>query len=166
MPAVIKKVFHQRVVAEGGTAPASRIVKTLTEAGVPLLAISAGPSGVELFTDDQGAIQRVADTLGWTLSAAEPAFLIQSQVRTGVMGSILGSLAEAQIPVTALEAISAGEGRFGALLRVEQGDVDRAAEVLHVSPHSYTPPFDTVDESSEESFPSSDSPAWILPAPQ
>jgi hypothetical protein len=46
------------------------------------------------------------------------------------IAKLMTKLAHAKINVTAVDAVTAGAGRFGAILWVKQKDVTRAARVL------------------------------------
>ena len=50
----------------------------------------------------------------------------------GAVAETLGRLAAAKINVTAIDAVCAGAGRYGAILWVPQRDVGRAAKALGV----------------------------------
>jgi UTP:GlnB (protein PII) uridylyltransferase len=58
------------------------------------------------------------------------AFLLESEDRVGVLAELTRKLADAGINITALDAVTAGAGRFGALFWVPPDDYNRAAEVL------------------------------------
>jgi hypothetical protein len=53
--------------------------------------------------------------------------------RPGVIADLLQRLAAAKINVTALDAVCAGSGRYGAILWVAPRDVTRAARALGAS---------------------------------
>jgi hypothetical protein len=48
------------------------------------------------------------------------------------MGDLTDQLASARINMTAVTGLSAGQGRFGAILWVKPGDVKKAAKVLGI----------------------------------
>ncbi len=57
-------------------------------------------------------------------------FLVQGDDRVGAMADIVGKLAEAKINITAVDAVSTGLGRYGAILWVKPRDVKKAAKLL------------------------------------
>ncbi|MFQ5842535.1 MAG: hypothetical protein ACE5I8_08870, partial [Thermodesulfobacteriota bacterium] len=60
-------------------------------------------------------------------------FLIQGDDRVGAVADIMAKLAGAGINVTALDAVTAGFGRYGAILWVKPRDVNKATQVLGAS---------------------------------
>ncbi len=60
-------------------------------------------------------------------------FLVQGEDRPGAVAASLQKLAEANINVTAVDAVSAGNGRYGAILWVKPLDVKKAAKGLKAS---------------------------------
>lgn len=113
----------------------ARILGALRDAGVNLLAFSAFPEGarksqLDFIPEDAAAFTKAAKRAGVKLSARKSGFLIQGDDRPGAIAGIAGKLAAAKINVTALDAVCAGAGRYGALLWVKAKDVRRAAKVL------------------------------------
>jgi len=64
------------------------------------------------------------------VSARKTVFHAQGQDRVGALTGILGKLAKAKINLVALDAVTAGKRRFGAIFWVKKRDVARAARVL------------------------------------
>ncbi len=66
------------------------------------------------------------------LSDKKTAFLVEGDDRIGAAAGVLDKLAAAKINVTALDAVRGGGGRYGAIIWVKPGDVDKAAKALGV----------------------------------
>ena len=115
---------------------AARMLAVLREAGVNLLVFSGFPEGrrgqLDFVPADAGAFRQAAKKAGWKLTGPKRAFLLQGEDRVGAVAETLGKLAAAKINVTAIDAVCAGAGRYGAILWVPQRDVGRAAKVLAV----------------------------------
>ncbi len=113
---------------------AARALSTLKDAGINLLAFSGFPKGrrsqLDFIPADPAAFMKVAKKAGWKLSARKTGFFIQGEDRTGAVADILGKLANAKINVTAIDAVCAGSGRYGAILWVKPPDLKRAAKAL------------------------------------
>lgn len=124
--------FYVRVANKPGEG--ARVLGVLKEAGINLLAFSGFPRGgraqLDLVPSDPAAFRQVAKKAGWKVTGPKRAFLFQGDDRVGAVADILGKLAAAKINVTATEAISAGEGRYGAILWVKPASVNRAAKAL------------------------------------
>ena len=60
------------------------------------------------------------------------AFLIQGEDRVGAVAGVLTKLEQAQINVTAMQAIATGEGRYGAILWVKPRNIGKATQALGV----------------------------------
>jgi len=60
-------------------------------------------------------------------------FLVQGEDRRGAVAELMAKLADAKINVTAIDAVAAGAGRYGAILWVKLGDVTKAAKILGTS---------------------------------
>jgi hypothetical protein len=109
----------------------------LKAAGINLLAFSGFPKGqraqLDFIPADPAAFVKVAKRARWKLSAKKSGFLIQGEDRPGALADFMGKLADARINVTALDAVCAGAGRYGAILWVKPPDLKRAAKALGVS---------------------------------
>ena len=112
----------------------ARILRALGDAGVNLLAFTGFPEGRAVQLDfvpaDAGAFVAAAKAAKVKLSRPKKAFLISGDDRTGAMADVHAKLAAAKVSVTAADAVTAGMGRFGAILWVQPKDVKKAAAAL------------------------------------
>jgi hypothetical protein len=134
MPDTIRKVDYFTVSAPNKVGQGVRILKALRDANVNLLAFSgfprAGRAQIDFIPEDTAAFKAAAKMAGFKLSAKKTGFLIQGQDRVGAIVDTLGKLAEAKINVTALDAVTAGEGRYGVIFWVKPKDVAKTAKLL------------------------------------
>lgn len=112
----------------------AKVLAGLAAEGVNLLAFSGFPAGrkaqLDLIPQDGAALRRAAKKLGVKLSASKKGFLLQGDDRVGAMTALLDTLADAKINVIAMDAVSTGDGRFGAIFWVTPQSVARAAKLL------------------------------------
>ncbi len=124
--------FYTEVSDKPGEA--ARMLGQLRDAGVYLLAFSGFPKGrraqLDFVAPDTAAFKAAARKARWKLTGPKRAFLIYGDDRVGVGAELLGKLAEANINVTATQAVFAGADRFGMILWVKSRDVKKTATVL------------------------------------
>ncbi|MEK7370141.1 MAG: hypothetical protein AAB265_01680 [candidate division NC10 bacterium] len=136
MADTIQRVDYFYTMVPDKPGEAARMLAVLREAGVNLLVFSGFPEGrrgqLDFVPADAGAFRQAAKKAGWKLTGPKRAFLLQGEDRVGAVAETLGKLAAAKINVTAIDALCAGAGRYGAILWVPQRDVGRAAKVLGV----------------------------------
>ena len=134
MPDTIRKVDYFTVSAPNKVGEGVRMLKALRAANVNLLAFSgfprAGRAQIDFIPEDTMALKDAAKKAGIKLGAKKSGFLIQGQDRVGAIVDTLGKLADAKINVTALDAVTAGEGRYGVIFWVKPKDVAKTAKLL------------------------------------
>ena len=123
MAETIRQVDYYYVETPNKPGEAARALAAVKEAGVNLLAFSGFPNGrrsqLDFIPEDPAAFVKAARKAGLKLSARKTGFLIQGEDRVGAIGDVLGKLAAARINVTAVDAVCAGEQRYGAILWVK-----------------------------------------------
>lgn len=136
MAETIRRVDYFYTMVPDKPGEGARILGALKDAGVNLLAFTGFPEGrraqLDFFPEDPVALVQAAKQAKVKLSARKSGFLIDGDDRVGVIADILGKLAAAKINVTAVDAVTAGAGRFGAILWVKSRDLTRAAKALGV----------------------------------
>ena len=136
MTDTIRRVDYFYIETPNRPGEAARALKALKDAGINLLAFSGFPKGrraqLDFVPADPVAFVKAAKKAGWKLSAKKSGFLIQGSDRPGAVADILGTLADAKINVTAVDAVCAGADRYGAILWVKPPDLRRAAKALSV----------------------------------
>ncbi len=136
MAETIRRVDYFYVTAPNKPGEGARALSTLKEAGINLLAFSGFPSGrrtqLDFVPEDPSAFRKVARKAGWKLSPRKTGFLIEGEDQVGALLNVVSRLADAKINVTAVDAVCAGQGRYGALLWVKPPDVRKAAKALGV----------------------------------
>jgi len=124
--------FYVEVANEAGAGAAH--LKALGDAGVNLLAFTGFPAGrkaqIDFIPEDTAAFRAAAKKNKWKLSAQKTVFLVQGDDRLGAIRDVIGKLAAAGISITALDAVTAGAGRYGAMFWVKPRDVTRTANIL------------------------------------
>lgn len=137
MTETIRRVDYFYIVTPNRPGEAARALKVLKDARINLLAFSGFPKGrraqLDFIPADPPAFVKAAKKAGWKLSAKKTGFLIQGEDRTGAVADLLGKLADAKINVTAVDAVCAGAGRYGAILWVKPLAIRRAAKALGVT---------------------------------
>jgi len=137
MSDVIRKVDYFYIKTANKPGEGAKVLGALRDAGVNLLAFSGFPQGqraqIDFIPEDPAGFEAAAKRIGLKLSKKKSGFLVQGQDRPGAVAEIMGRFAEAKINVTAIDAISAGESRYGAILWVKPKDIEKAAHVLGAS---------------------------------
>jgi len=143
MAEVIQRIQYFYTELPDKPGEGARVLNLLKEAGVSLLAYSGFPKGrraqLDFIPADQVAFKAAAKKAKVKLVGPKTAFLIQGDDRTGAVATIVAKLAGAKINVTALDAVAAGAGRYGAILWVKPRDINKAANILGASPLSQSP---------------------------
>ena len=136
MAEIIRRVDYYYVQVPDKPGEGSKILGALKEAGINLLAFSGFPQGkraqLDFVPEDPVAFLNVAKRAKWKLSQKKTGFLVQGDDRVGACADFVGKLAAAKINVTAIDAVSAGAGRYGAIFWVKPRDVSRAAKALGI----------------------------------
>ncbi len=130
----IRKVDYFYIEAPNKPGEGARVLETLREAGVNLFAFSGFPQGrkaqIDFIPDDIVKFKAAARKAKLKVGARKRGFLIQGDDRPGAVADVMGKLSAANINVTAIDAVAAGEGRYGAILWVKSHDYGKAAKAL------------------------------------
>ena len=128
----IAQYFYVETPHQPGVGAA--MLATLRDAGVNLLAFSGFPSGrkaqIDFVPENAETFRAAAKAARWKLVGPKKCFLIGGADRPGAVAEIMTRLAQAKVNVTAIDAVCATGGSFGAILWVEQRDVAKAAKAL------------------------------------
>jgi predicted amino acid-binding ACT domain protein len=134
MADTIQRVQYFYSVVPDKPGEGAKILRMLQEEGINLLALSGFPKGrkaqIDLIPADPAALKAAAKKSKLKLKGPKTGFLVQGDDRVGAVADIMSQLAGAKINVTAIDAVSAGFGRYGAILWVKPRDVKKAAELL------------------------------------
>jgi hypothetical protein len=137
MADTVRRVQYVYVEVADKPGQGAQALRLLQEAGVNLLAFSGFPKGrraqLDFIPANPAAFKTVAKKAKLKLVGPKSGFLIQGVDQRGGVAEMMAKRAEAQINVTACEAIAEGERRYGAILWVKSREVQKAAKVLGAS---------------------------------
>ncbi len=130
----VRKVTYYKITIPNKTGQGAKTVGALSDAGVNLLAFTGFPAGqksqIDFIPEDATAFEQAAKRAKIKISQKKPCFVIQGDDRTGAIAGILEKLAQAKVNVIALDGVSAGAGRYGAILWVKPKDINKAGAAL------------------------------------
>ena len=129
----IRKVEYFKAQVQDRAGEGARILSALLGEGIDLLAFTGFPRGrktqLDFVPEDGPAFRKAAKKVGLAVTK-NTAFLVQGEDRPGTIAEIVSKLADAGVNITALDAVAAGEGRYGAILWVKPAEVRKAAKAL------------------------------------
>ena len=129
------KLEYYSVVVSNKPGKGEHVLSALKEAGVNFVAIWGYPMGkskarIDLVAEDTALLKKAAKHLKIELGKKQTAFHITGEDHPGAVAEVLAKLAAKKINVFAMQALCAGNGRFGALIQVAPDDVKKAAKAL------------------------------------
>jgi hypothetical protein len=131
----IRKVQYYVTEVSDKAGEAARVLTALR--GISLLAFTGFPSArksqLDFVPEDALAFTMAAKQAKIKVKAKKGGFLLQGDDRVGAVSDILQKLAEAKVNVTAIDAVAAGMGRWGAIFWVKPKDVNKASKALGVT---------------------------------
>ena len=137
MADTIRLVEYFYMTAPDKPGEGARALNTLKEAGVNLVAFSAFPEGrraqLDFIPADAAAFKQAAKQAKWKVVGPKRGFLVQGDDRVGAVADLLERLGAAKINVTAIDAVTVTDGRYGAIFWVAPKDVKKAAALLGAS---------------------------------
>ncbi len=130
----VRKVNYYKITIPNKAGQGAKVLGALSDAGVNLLAFTGFPAGqkaqLDFIPEDSTSFEQVAKRNQIKISQKKHCFVVQGDDRTGAVAGILEKLAQAKVNVVALDGVSAGAGRYGAILWVKPKDVNKAASAL------------------------------------
>lgn len=134
MPDSVRKVSYFSIDVRDEPGEAFKVLTTLVSAGINLLACSGHTGGgrarIEVVPDDTEKFVAAMAHAGLAFSSPESGLYIRGDARPGALAQHLEKLAVAGVNVAHINALSAGEGRWGAIIWIAAADIERAAHLL------------------------------------
>jgi len=134
MADIVQRVEYFYVHVPNKAGEGARYLDALSEAGINLIAFTGFPEGrgsqLDFVPADPGAFRGFARRSKWKITGPKRALLLSGDDRVGVVAEMHRKLAAAKINVTAIDAVCAGSGRYGAILWVAPRDYSKAASLL------------------------------------
>jgi hypothetical protein len=134
MSDTVRKVDYFSIQVADRPGEAFRVLQVLVSAGINLLACSGRQAGgqaqIDVVPEDGREFKEVVTRAGLHFTPQKTGFLIQGEDRPGALAQNLHRLAREGINVTGVDATAAGQGRWGAIVWVAPGDVERAEKAL------------------------------------
>lgn len=134
MPDAVRKVEYFSILVPNKPAKAFGVLSTLVSSGIDLLACVGIPRGnkaqIDVVPDDTARFKRAVKKAGLTFTPEKSGFLIQGRDRPGALTQHLKTLGDSDINVTGIDSMSAGDGRWGAIIWVEDEAVRQASRLL------------------------------------
>jgi len=134
MPDTVRKVHYFSTAVPDRPGEAFKVLASIVSGGVNLLACAGTTRGqraqIDVVPDDTRKFARAAKKAALEFSEKRAGFLIQGDDRPGALADNLKVLADAGINVAAVDGLSAGSGRWGAIVWVASKDVRRTGSVL------------------------------------
>jgi hypothetical protein len=88
---------------------------------------------VDVVPEDPTAFNAIAKAHKLKVQGPKMCLLIEGDDRPGAMADLTDRLRLAKINIISVTGLSAGQGRFGAILWVKPGDIRKAAKVFGIS---------------------------------
>ncbi|MGQ0749398.1 MAG: hypothetical protein ACT4PS_02575 [Betaproteobacteria bacterium] len=134
MADTVRRVEYFSIEVSNKPGEAFKVLSALVSAGINLLACTGIPRGrraqINVVPEDSHQFRVAVKKAGLAFNPRKTGFLIQGEDRPGALADNLGKLAAAGVNLTAVDGLSAGEGRWGAILWVRPEDVSKAARLL------------------------------------
>jgi len=134
---IIRKVAYFAMDVPNKPGEGARVLGVLADAGVNLLAFTGFPSGrkaqLDFIPEDVAVFKNTVKAAKIKTRPQKFGFLVQGDDRKGAVADLLKTMAEKRINVTTIDAVSAGAGRYAAILWVAPKDVNKAAKALGAS---------------------------------
>jgi hypothetical protein len=129
------KLEYYSVVVSNKAGKGEKVLQAFKEAGVNFVGIWGYPLGkskarIDLVVEDAGLLKKAAKQLKIEIGKKQTAFHVTGEDHPGAVADVLAKLAAKDINVYAVQALCAGEGRYGAMIQVDQDDVKKAAKAL------------------------------------
>jgi hypothetical protein len=129
------KLDYYSVLVSDKPGRGEHVLSALKEAGVNFVGIWGYPVGknksrIDLVAEDSAQLKKAAKKLKIELGKKQTAFHVTGEDHPGAVAEVLAKLAAKKINVFAMQALCAGNGRFGALIQVEPDDIKKAAKAL------------------------------------
>jgi hypothetical protein len=135
MSETVRQVEHYSASVANKVGEGARVLGALGASGINLIALwgyarVGGKATLEFIPEHGAAFVAAAKVAKLRLSKKQIAFFVQGDDRPGAVADLLARLAAAKINVGALQAVSAGSGRYGAIIFLPQAAVAKAAKAL------------------------------------
>ncbi len=134
MATTVRKTAYFSMKTPNRSGQCARLLNALATHGVNLLAFTgfpnAGRAQVDFVPYDPSRFLRAARKMGLKVSKRKTVFLAQGTDKAGAVAGVCSKLARAGINLVAMDAVSAGRGRYGAIFWVKPRDVGRASRAL------------------------------------
>lgn len=114
------------------------LLAPLRDAGVNVMAVHAFPRNrrtqVDVIPEDPVIFKNLAKVHQLKIQGPKTCLLAEGDDRPGALTDVTERLGSAKINMTAVTGLTAGQGRFGAILWVEPRDMKKAAKVFGIGP--------------------------------
>lgn len=133
----IRKVDYFVMDVSQKVGEGARVLNAIQDAGVNLLAFTGFPNGrkaqIDFVPEDPTAFLAAAKRARLRVRTKKSGFILQGDDRPGAVAGLMSRLAQAKINVTAIDAVCAGQGRYGAIFWVKPRDVKKTTRVLGIA---------------------------------